>query len=223
MSKAFQDNFYIEGGIPQDGKYFHKDNRPWVDVNEVNNTIEISYRHIGLFVNINKKLYWYEDNVTNAGLVPFTIGGVGVQIDDTVTAPDKTWSSFKIDSELDSIVDIIDTVESTLQNNIDQKGNTTTFEEHFECDGTAKIYTVPNSLNNKRIHASITDAQDEWDLFPPVKKGKSLIYIDLSSGIYDVTAGKIYWVTISGIKLPPVLGGSNIIGQMVIGTNTIGG
>jgi len=66
MSIPLFDSVKVNTGKPLDSKYLNVNNLPYSDVNEVNNAIPLTQRHVGLTVNINNVEYWYGNGV-NAG------------------------------------------------------------------------------------------------------------------------------------------------------------
>lgn len=75
MAIGLNDNIKIEAGKPGDAKYLNPLNTPYSSINEVNTTIPVPQRHVGLTVNINNVEYWYKLGVTDTNLVLKTVGG----------------------------------------------------------------------------------------------------------------------------------------------------
>jgi hypothetical protein len=68
MAIIINDNFAVNVGKPIDSKYLNI-STPWTSIGTANANIPLSYRYIGLTVNINDTEYWYKNGVTNTDLV----------------------------------------------------------------------------------------------------------------------------------------------------------
>jgi len=66
---SFFDNIKITTGKPLDSRYLNLESRPYSGTSEVNATIPIQQRYIGLTTNINNAEYWYATGVTNSDLI----------------------------------------------------------------------------------------------------------------------------------------------------------
>ena len=79
MAIILNDNTRVNAGKPVDAKYLNLSNKPYVGIAEVNTTISVPERHIGLTVNINGIEHWYKDNVFDGDLVikSTASGGMG--------------------------------------------------------------------------------------------------------------------------------------------------
>ena len=75
MAIQLSDNLKINVGAPIDSKYLNGFNAPYADVIEVNFTIPIAQRYVGLTVNILNEEYWYENGVADIDLVVKGAGG----------------------------------------------------------------------------------------------------------------------------------------------------
>ena len=95
MAIQLSDNLKINVGAPIDSKYLNAFNAPYADVLEVNTTIPIAQRYVGLTVNISNVEYWYETGVADVDLVMKGSGGSGSgeRIEKTVT---QTTHGFSI-------------------------------------------------------------------------------------------------------------------------------
>lgn len=71
MAIGINDNFQILASKPIDARYFNN-LVPYASVAEANTEIKKSERHEGLFVNINKELYWYKDGIEDSDLIKFS-------------------------------------------------------------------------------------------------------------------------------------------------------
>lgn len=69
MAIVFNDNISVAAAKPVDARYFNG-LQPWPDVSTVLSEVKIGERYVGLFVNVNKELYWFKDDVNT--LIPFT-------------------------------------------------------------------------------------------------------------------------------------------------------
>ena len=69
MAISFNDNIKILAPKPLDQRYLNSDNIPYSATTEVNSTILVSERYIGLIVNINNVEYWYETGTADLDLV----------------------------------------------------------------------------------------------------------------------------------------------------------
>ena len=73
MGIVLNDNIKINAGKPVESKYLNLSNIVYSSIAEVNSSIPISERHVGLTVNINYLEYWYKDGVQDSDLVLKTI------------------------------------------------------------------------------------------------------------------------------------------------------
>lgn len=69
MAVAFNDNIKILAPKPLDQRYLNISNVPYISILEVNSTILVSERYIGLTVNILNIEYWYETGTGDGDLV----------------------------------------------------------------------------------------------------------------------------------------------------------
>lgn len=69
MAIILNDNIKVQAPKPSEFRYFHPDNRPWVDLSEVTTTIPMVERHIGLTVNIDEVEYWFQTSINDGDLV----------------------------------------------------------------------------------------------------------------------------------------------------------
>ena len=69
MAIQLSDNLKIKVGAPIDSKYLNELNAPYINVLEVNSTIPIAERYVGLTVNIVNQEYWYKSDVNDADLI----------------------------------------------------------------------------------------------------------------------------------------------------------
>lgn len=83
MSIKLSDSIRVGQQKPLEDKYFNGLD-PYTDIDQVNNLLPISVRHIGLTVNINREEYWYKDGIENSNLVlkapPLTKGMDSINI-----------------------------------------------------------------------------------------------------------------------------------------------
>ncbi|MCZ2140665.1 MAG: hypothetical protein LC096_04660, partial [Bacteroidia bacterium] len=88
-------NENIQSNSPKslDNKYLMDGVTPYADVADVNSTIPITYRSIGLKVNIANVDYWYQNGVADVDLVPFVSGGITIQ-DNGVDLPQQPKLNF---------------------------------------------------------------------------------------------------------------------------------
>ena len=95
MAIQLSDNLKINVGAPIDSKYLNGFNAPYADVLEVNTTIPIAQRYIGLTVNILNVEYWYETGVADIDLVTKGSGGgsgSGERIEKNIIQVSHTFS-----------------------------------------------------------------------------------------------------------------------------------
>ena len=86
MAIQLSDNLQIGVGAPIDNKYLSPLNVPYTNVGEVNTTIGIPLRYVGLTVNILGVEYWYQAGVTDVDLVVKSGGsGSGERIEKSYT------------------------------------------------------------------------------------------------------------------------------------------
>ncbi|MFW6246733.1 MAG: hypothetical protein ACOC22_00960 [bacterium] len=78
MSIQLNDNLIINAGKPVDSKYLSLTNVPYTSTTEVNATIPIASRSLGLTVNIDNVEYWYATGVSNSDLVLKTSSGLTI-------------------------------------------------------------------------------------------------------------------------------------------------
>lgn len=69
MAIILNDNIKINAGKPSEAKYLSSGNTVYTSISEVNTTVPISERHIGLTVNIGYDEYWYSTGVTDSDLI----------------------------------------------------------------------------------------------------------------------------------------------------------
>ena len=69
MSIQINDNIFISAGKPIESKYLNINNNKYTSIAEVNSSIPISLRYIGLTVNINNIEYWYKDGLLDVDLI----------------------------------------------------------------------------------------------------------------------------------------------------------
>lgn len=74
MAITVNDNFRVNAPKPIDERYLKPNLQPYQDIDDVNNTLALSRRCIGLTVNIQGVEYWYRDGITNLDLVE-KVGG----------------------------------------------------------------------------------------------------------------------------------------------------
>ena len=74
MAIIINDNFSVNTGKPVDSKYLNIAT-PWTSIAQVNAAIPLSYRYLGLTVNINNLEYWYHTGLNNGDLVLKSLGG----------------------------------------------------------------------------------------------------------------------------------------------------
>lgn len=97
MAINLNDNIKINAGKPLDVKYLSSSNLPYTSILDVNTTIPVPERSIGLTVNINNDEYWYATGVTDSDLVlknsasgstisSFTNVGVGTGVFSGITS-----------------------------------------------------------------------------------------------------------------------------------------
>jgi len=117
MAIILNDNLKILVGAPLDDKYLNGDNTPYVDVLEVNTTIGIAQRYLGLTVNIANEEYWYKDGVADGQLVQKITASGGtsiVGIQNTGTGAGQVYSGLSgTTAELRTIKGSGDTVVTT--------------------------------------------------------------------------------------------------------------
>lgn len=70
MAINLSDSILIGQQKPVDDRYFNQ-LVPYTSVAEANSLIPVAKRHIGLFVNINSALYWYNGGISDVNLEPF--------------------------------------------------------------------------------------------------------------------------------------------------------
>lgn len=75
MAIQLSDNLKINVGAPIDSKYLNDFNAPYANVLEVNTTIPIAQRYVGLTVNILNSEYWYGNGVADGDLIIKGTGG----------------------------------------------------------------------------------------------------------------------------------------------------
>jgi hypothetical protein len=75
MSILLNDNIKVSAGKSIDAKYLNSLSLPYTGVSQVNSTILLPQRHIGMTVNINNVEYWYANGLTNNDLVIKSGGG----------------------------------------------------------------------------------------------------------------------------------------------------
>lgn len=81
MAIVLNDNIRVNAGKPSEAKYLNSINLPYSGVSEVNNEIDISERHIGLTVRVNKDEYHYYTGTSNSDLVLKTPNVTGERIE----------------------------------------------------------------------------------------------------------------------------------------------
>lgn len=92
MAINFNDNLRILKGQPIDNRYFATNGQPYVSIDAVNLQIPLTYRYIGLTVNINKVEYWYANNLYDLTLK----GGTGtITIDPSITLAGTNYGSYQ--------------------------------------------------------------------------------------------------------------------------------
>jgi len=74
MAIIINDNLAINVGKPVDSKYMNIAT-PWTSVLDANTNIPLSYRYLGLTVNVNNVEYWYQNSLADVGLVIKSLGG----------------------------------------------------------------------------------------------------------------------------------------------------
>lgn len=69
MSIIINDNISVQAPKILDSRYSLNGVTPYIDVAQVNSTVPISYRSLGLTVLIGNQEYWYQDGITDLDLV----------------------------------------------------------------------------------------------------------------------------------------------------------
>lgn len=87
MSINLNDNIKVNAGKPLDSKYLNG-TTPYANIAEVNSTIALSERYLGLTVLVVNKEYWYKTSTLDAGLIekipdglPTVLAPIGCSID----------------------------------------------------------------------------------------------------------------------------------------------
>jgi len=93
MSTKLNDNIQSNSPKSLDNKYMVDGVTPYTDVAHVNSVIPLSYRSIGLKVNIANVDYWYKDGVQDIDLIPFVSGSLVIQ-DNGVDLPNQPKLNF---------------------------------------------------------------------------------------------------------------------------------
>lgn len=65
MATSLNDNINTLAPKPIDSRYFHPDNRPWLSVNEANNSISLTVRYPNMSISVDGVEYWYKGGVEN--------------------------------------------------------------------------------------------------------------------------------------------------------------
>lgn len=93
MSIKFNDNFKISTGKPINSVYYNASGLPYVDQSEVFTQIPLSYRFVGLTVNIAGEEYWFQNDLE--ALVGKGAGDAGtVVVDPEITLSGTTYGNY---------------------------------------------------------------------------------------------------------------------------------
>jgi len=100
MAINLNDNIKVNAGKPLDSKYLNG-TVPYANIAEVNSTIALSERYLGLTVLVVNKEYWYKTSTLDAGLIeklpdgpPTVLAPIGVSIDGLGSSIQATSTGF---------------------------------------------------------------------------------------------------------------------------------
>jgi hypothetical protein len=88
MAINIVDNLNIFAPKSLDNRYLKNGLNPYTSVNDVNETININNRHVGLTVLINDIEYWYKDGINNVNLIIKNSGSTSNVLDNLILTND---------------------------------------------------------------------------------------------------------------------------------------
>jgi len=235
MAIILNDNIRVNAGKPVDTKYLNTGNTTYISTTEVNNTIAIPERHIGLTVNVNGVEYWYKDNVFDVNLEP-KIGAVGLG---TITG--ATNIGFFSGTSAVQTLDITTTSGLPVSNHLDYRGLYVSQHNYYyrDTNGVVRI-GIPSDGIGKRAYIKTVGPIKSFIWNEAIGGGEELGWalvdgnVDLKIGesansvnyyingnAYNTTnwvQGNSYSITNNTITI------SNVIGNLSSGTTlTVGG
>lgn len=105
MAINFNDNLNILKGQPIDSRYFATNGLPYTSTSSVLSQIPITYRYLGLTVNVNKVEYWFKDDLNTIILketgTDSSAGGSGV-ISPSITLAGTNYGSYNDGDTVDA-------------------------------------------------------------------------------------------------------------------------
>jgi len=229
MAINISDNQYVNAGKPVDAKYLSSLNAPWLSTADVNNSttgIPLSYRYIGLTVNVMGLEYWYKNGVTNGDLIEKKYDSVIPSNDFVTGATNLGFFSGKTGVQRLDISAL-----STLTNYLDYTGNYYSLYNYYYRGADSKIHIgTPSDGVPKRGYLKTTLPVKSWIWSEYTLSGNqigwSLIDGNITEQIGTPQTGQIYYPpAIPYINLfwsGAIANGSKIIINGVFGSLTTG-
>lgn len=154
MSIILNDNIQINAGKPIDPRYLSTGNTAYSATTEVNITIPISQRYIGLTVNVNNVDYWYKEGVNDINLIEKKLNSV-IDTTDLITGGTNTgYFSGRTGSQILPINHLTDDT---------YDGNYVSLYNYFYRDSTGVVRTgTPTDGIMKRGYLKSTGTPASW-------------------------------------------------------------
>jgi hypothetical protein len=187
MSIILNENIQSNSPKSLDNKYLKDGVTPYADVAEVNSIIPLTYRSIGLKVNIANVDYWYKDGLQDVDLIPFVSGSITIQ-QDGVDLPQqpklnvKSLSLKATDNNPNTATDLEFTGEVcslTLHKDVVLG----TMVDFIQLDGATNVDVITNDLQIRRDNV---EGSNQW-LFNPLSESNGTLTSPTNSSWFHYT------------------------------------